>query len=170
MTEAHSSKLSIHLDSSKMYQDLKPYYWWTKMKKEITACVARCDNCCRVKAIHMKLGLLQPLSIPSWKWEEMVMDFIVGLPTTEKGFDSIWVIVDRLTKSAYFIPIKSNYHPHVYADIYFQQVVRLHGVSKSIVSDRGPQFMARFWECLHQNLGTNLIPSSATCNADIKWG
>jgi hypothetical protein len=138
MVEAHSSKLSIHPGSSKMYQDLKPYFWWTKMKKEIIAYVARCDNCCRVKAIHMKPGLLQPLSIPGWKWKEIVMDFIVGLPTTEKGFDSIWVIVDHLTKSAHFIPMKTNYHPHLYADIYFQQVVRLHGVSKSIVSDGGP--------------------------------
>jgi nitric oxide synthase oxygenase domain/subunit len=77
------------------------------------------------------------------------MDFIIGLPTTEKSFDSIWVIVDRLTKSAHFIPIKSTYHPHNYANIYFQQVVRLHGVPKSIVSDRGPQFTARFWERLH---------------------
>jgi hypothetical protein len=75
---------------------------------------------------------------------EIVMDFIVRLPTTEKDFDLIWVIMDRLTKSAHFIPVKSNYHPHMYADIYFQQVVRLHGVSKSIVSDRGSQFTARF--------------------------
>jgi hypothetical protein len=161
MIEAHSSKLSIHPGSSKMYQDLKPYYWWTKMKKEITAYVARCDNCCRVKVVHMKLGLLQPLSIPGWKWKEIIMDFIVGLPTTEKGFDSIWVIVDRLTKSAHFIPVKTNYHLYHYADIYFQQVVCLHGVPKTIVSDRGPQFTACFWERLHQNLGTNLIRSSA---------
>ena len=109
----------------------------------------------------MRPGLLQSLSIPGWKWEEISMDFIVGLPTTKKGCDSIWVIVDRLTKSAYFIPVKSTYHPHNYAEIYFQQVVRLHGVPKSIVSDRGPQFTARFWECLHQNLGTHLIRSSA---------
>jgi hypothetical protein len=95
MAEAHSCKLSIHPSSSKMYQDLKPNYWWTKMKKEIIAYVARCDNYCRVKAIHMKPILLQPLSIPGWKWEEIVMDFIVGLPTTEKGFDSSglsWII------------------------------------------------------------------------------
>jgi hypothetical protein len=112
MAEAHSSKLSIHHGSSKIYQDLKPYFWWTKMKKQIAAYIARCDNCCRVKAIHMRPGLLQPLSIPGWKLEEIIMDFIVGLPTIEKGFDSIWVIIDRLTKSAHFIPVKTNYHPH----------------------------------------------------------
>jgi hypothetical protein len=72
------------------------------------------------------------------------MDFIVGLPTTERGFDSIWVIVDRLTKSAHFISVKTNYYPHMYADIYFQQVVHLHGVPKSIIYDRGPQITARF--------------------------
>jgi hypothetical protein len=88
--EAHSSKLSIHPGSSKMYHDLKPHFWWTKMKKEIAAFIARCDNCCRVKAIHMKPGLLQPLSVPGWKWEEISMDFIVGLPRSEKGYDSIW--------------------------------------------------------------------------------
>jgi hypothetical protein len=92
----------------------------------------------------MKPGLMQPLSILGWKREEIVMDFIVGLPTTEKGFDSIWVIVDRLTKSAHFIPINSNYHPYNYAGVYFQQVVRLHGVPKSIVLDRGSQFTAHF--------------------------
>jgi hypothetical protein len=86
----------------------------------------------------MKPGLLQPLSVLGWKWDDIVMDFIVGLPTMQRGFDSIWVIVDHLTKSAHFIPVKSNYHPHQYADIYFQQVVHLHGVPKSIVSNRGP--------------------------------
>jgi len=90
LDEAHSSKLSIHPGRSKMYQDLKTWFWWTKMKKEIAAYVARCDTCCRVKAIHLKpAGLLQPLPVPGWKWEEISMDFIVGLPTTQKGNDSI---------------------------------------------------------------------------------
>jgi hypothetical protein len=161
LSVAHSSKLSIHPGSSKMYQDLKPLFWWTKMKKEIATFVARCDNCCRVKAIHMKPGLLQPLSVPEWKWEDISMDFIVGLPTTQKGYDSIWVIVDRLTKSAHFIPVKTEYHPHHYDDLYVEQVVRLHGIPKSIVSDRGPQFTARFWERLQEDLGTQLIRSTA---------
>jgi len=78
------------------------------MKKEIAAFVARCDNCCRVKAVHMKAGLLQPLPIPGWKWEEVSMDFISGLPTSVKGYDSIWVIVDRLTKIARFIPVRTG--------------------------------------------------------------
>jgi hypothetical protein len=110
MDEAHLSKLSIHSGSSKMYQELRPHYWWTKMKKEIAAYVARCDTCCRVKAIHLKpAGLLQPLSIPSWKSDDISMDFISGLPTTQKGHDSIWVIVDRLTKTAHFLTVKIDY-------------------------------------------------------------
>jgi len=98
-----------------MYQDLKTQFWWTKMKKEIAAYVARCDTCCRVKVVHLKLvGLLQPLPVLGWKWEEISMDFIVGLPTTQKGNDSIRVIVDRLTKSAHFIPVQTVYRPHQY--------------------------------------------------------
>jgi len=160
LDEAHSSKLSIHPGSSKMYQDLKPRFWWTKMKKEIAAYVARCDTCCRVKAVHLKpAGSLQTLSIPDWKWEEISMDFIVRLPLTQKGHNSIWVIVDRLTKSAHFIPIHSTYRPSDYAELYFSQIVKLHGVPRTIISDRGPQFTARFWEHLHSLLGTKLVRS-----------
>ena len=89
------------------------------------------------------------------------MDFITGLPLTQQGHDSIWVIVDRLTKSAYFVLVNTRYHARRYAELYVSQVVRLHGVPRSIISDRGPQFIAHFWENLHQALGTKLITSSA---------
>ena len=119
LNEAHASKLFIHPGSSKMYQDLKIYFWWTKMKKEIAAYVARCDNCSRVKAVHMKSArLLQPLPIPGWKWEEISMDFIIGLPLTQQGHDSIWVIVDRLTKSTHFIPVNTTDRIVKYAKLY----------------------------------------------------
>ena len=89
------------------------------MKKEITAYVARCDNCSRVKAVHLKsVGLLQPLPILGWKWEEISMDFITGVPVTQQGHDSIWVIVDRLTKSAHFISVKTKYQARRYAERY----------------------------------------------------
>ena len=123
------------------------------MKKEITAYVARCDNCCRVKAIHMKPArLLQPLSIPGWKWEEISMDFIVGLPPTQKNFNSIWIIVDHLTKSAHFIPVRIDYQPSDYAELYFNQIVHLHRVPRTIVSDRGPQFTAHFFGTFAQDV------------------
>jgi hypothetical protein len=93
--EAHSSAYSIHPGGNKMYQDLKLSNCWYGMKHDIAKYVALCDTCQRVKAEHQRLtGLLQPLKVPEWKWEEIGMDFIVGLPWTQKGYDSIWVIVD----------------------------------------------------------------------------
>ena len=139
LDDAHSSKLSIHPSSSKIYQDLKTHFWWTKMEKEIAAYVARCDNCSRVKAVHLKSArLLQSLPIPGWQWEEISMDFITGLPMTQQGHDSIWVIVDHLTKSAHFIPVKTKYQAGRYAKLYVSQIMRLHGVPRTIISDRGP--------------------------------
>jgi hypothetical protein len=162
LDEAHLSRYSIHPGSTKMYHDLKQHYWWTKMKIEIACYVARCDTCRRVKAIHMKTaGPLQSLPIPTWKWEDISMDFIVGLPRTAKGYDSIWVIIDRLTKIAHFLPVKPDHPVVVYAQLYIAHILSLHGVPKTIVPDRGPQFVAKFWEALHKSLGTKLLHSSA---------
>ena len=90
LNEAHHSKLSIHPDSNKVYHDLSHLYWWSNMKQDITKYVVECDTCGRVKADHMRtLRYLQPLPIPIWKWEDISMDFVVGLPRTSKGYDSI---------------------------------------------------------------------------------
>jgi hypothetical protein len=95
LDKAHLSKFSMHPESTKMYQDLKQNFWWTRMKLEIAKYVSECDICQRVKASHLKTaGILQPLPIPSWKWEDISMDFIVGLPNTSQRHDSIWVIID----------------------------------------------------------------------------
>jgi hypothetical protein len=162
LDEAHLSRYSIHPGSTKMYHDLKQHYWWTKIKIEIVRYVAMCDSCRRVKAIHMKtVGPLQSLPIPTWKWENISMDFIVGLPRTTKGFDSIWVIIDRLTKTAHFLPVKVKYLVMTYAELYIARILSLHGIPKIIVSDRGPQFVSKFWEELHKSLGTKLLHSSA---------
>jgi hypothetical protein len=121
-----------------MYQDLKKKFWWYGMKREIAEHVAMCDSYRRIKAEHQRpAGLLQPLRIPQWKWDEIGMDFIVGLPRTRAGYDSIWVVVDRLTKSAHFIPVKTNYSNAVLAELYMSWIVCVHGVPKKIVSDRG---------------------------------
>jgi hypothetical protein len=106
-------------------------------------------------------GLLQPLQIPQWKWDEIGMDCIVGLPYTRAGYDSIWVVVDRLTKAAHFIPVKTTYNSAVLAELYISRIVCLHGVQKKIVSDRGTQFTSYFWHQLHEALGTHLKFSSA---------
>jgi hypothetical protein len=162
LDEAHLSKFSIHPGSTKMYQDLRQHFWWTRMKREIAKYVSECDTCQRVKASHLKAsGTLQPLPIPSWKWEDISMDFIIGLPNTSQKHDSIWVIIDRLTKIAHFLPVHTTYSAKKYAEVYLDQIIRLHGVPKTIISDRGPQFIACFWEQLQSDLGTKLIRSSA---------
>src|SRR5664279_3028688 len=121
-----------------MYQDLREKFWWHGMPREIGSFIARCDTCQRVKAEHQRpAGLLQPLQIPEWKWDEVGMDFITGLPRSSRGNDSIWVICDRLTKVAHFIPVKTTYHGDQLAELYMSRIVSLHGVPKSIVSDRG---------------------------------
>jgi hypothetical protein len=99
---------------------------------------------------------LQPLKIPQWKWEEISMDFIVGFPTTQYGYDSIWVIVDRFLKVAHFIPVKTMYEGAKLAELYIVRIVCLYGVPKKIVSDRGTQFTSRFWEKLHEAMDTKV--------------
>jgi hypothetical protein len=102
-----------------MYQDLKKRFWWYGMKREIAEYVVVCDSCQRIKVEHQKpAGLLQPLQIPQWKWDEIGMDFIVGLPRTRSSYDSIWVVLDRLTKAAHFIPVKTTYNNTVLAELY----------------------------------------------------
>jgi hypothetical protein len=121
-----------------MYKDLKTRYWWYGMKRDVTEYVALRDSCQRVKAKHQRpTELLQPLKIPEWKWEEIVMDFIVELPRTQAGYDSIWVIVYQLTKVAHFIPVKTTYSGAKLAELYMSRIVCLHGVPKKIASDRG---------------------------------
>jgi hypothetical protein len=105
LDEAHTSRYSIHPGSTKMYHDLRQQFWWTRMKREAARYVSKCDTCQKVKADYVKPeGLLQPLSILEWKWDDLSMDFIVVLPMMAHKFDSIWVIVDRLSKSTHFIP------------------------------------------------------------------
>ncbi|WVZ80100.1 hypothetical protein U9M48_027604, partial [Paspalum notatum var. saurae] len=162
LDEAYTSVLTMHPGSNKMYQDLKQKFWWTRMKREIAKYVSECDVCKRVKAVHLKPdGMLQPLNVPAWKWEDIHMDFVVGLPRTQKGYDSIWVIIDRFTKSAHFLPVKTIYHAKTYAELYIAKIVSLHGVPRTITSDRGSVFVSRFWEQLQNALGTKLIHSSA---------
>ncbi|WVZ89717.1 hypothetical protein U9M48_036083, partial [Paspalum notatum var. saurae] len=136
MTEAHCTKYSIHPESTKMYQDLKKLFWLRRMKRDIAEFVAKCDTCNRIKAEkQMPAGLLKPLEIPMSKWEKITMDFIVGLPRTPN--------TPKLV------------------ELYVQNILRLHGVPLSIVSDRGPQFTAQFWKSLHKAMGTKLDYSTA---------
>jgi hypothetical protein len=129
---------SIRPGSTKMYKDLKNRYWWYGMKRDIAEYVLLCDTCQQVKVEHQRLaGLVQSLKIPEWKWEEIRMDFIVGLPHTQAGYDYIWVIVDRLTKVSHYIPVKITYSGAKLAELYMSWIICLHGGPKKIMSDRG---------------------------------
>jgi hypothetical protein len=112
------------------------------MKREITRYVAECDTCQRVKADHLRPARnLQPLSIPEWKWEDTCMDVIVNLPRTSHGYNSIWVIVDRLTKSTHFIHVATTYKVNQSIELYVAHIIRYHGIPKTIIFDRGSIFV-----------------------------
>jgi hypothetical protein len=134
LDEAHTSRYSIHPGSTKMYHDVRQQFWWTRMKHEAARYVFECDTCLKVKAGHMKpRGLLQPLSILDWKWDDISMDFTHD----SHDFYSIWVIMDRLSKSIHFIPVNTKYKVQKYAEICIAHVLCLHGVPKMIISNRG---------------------------------
>ncbi|GKE49104.1 putative reverse transcriptase domain-containing protein [Tanacetum coccineum] len=145
-----------------MYQDLKQLYWWPNMKADIATYVSKCLTCAKVKAEHQKpSGLLQQPKILVWKWEQITMDFIVGLPKTPSGYDLIWVIIDRLTKSAHFLPVKTTDSMEKLTQLYLKEIVCRHGVLISIISDRDNKFASRFWRSLQGALGTQLDMSTA---------
>lgn len=157
LEEGHKSKMSFHPGATKMYQDLKKIFWWFGMKKDIAEYVQSCLICQKAKIEHQRpAGLLQPLDIPEWKWDGIAMDFVTALPKTQKNHDAIWVIIDRLTKSAHFIPINQTFSLERLAQIYVNEIFRLHGIPTSIVSERDPRFRSKFWRQLHLELGTKL--------------
>ncbi|KAJ0576059.1 putative nucleotidyltransferase, Ribonuclease H [Helianthus annuus] len=162
LEEAHKSRYTMHPGNNKMYQDLRNNFWWTGMKKDIARYVSKCLTCSHVKVEHQKpSGLLQQLEMPVWKWELITMDFVTRLPKTRKGNDTIWVIVDRLTKFTHFLPMKETFSMERLAKLYVDEVVSLHGVPLSIVSDRDSRFTSHFWTSFQEAMGTRLNLSTA---------
>ncbi|GJQ93277.1 putative reverse transcriptase domain-containing protein [Tanacetum coccineum] len=161
MHESHKSKYSIHPGSEKMYQDMKKLYWWPNMKADIATYVSKCLTCARVKAEHQRpLGLLVQPSIPEWKWDNITMDFITKLPKSSQGFDTIWVIVDQLIKSAHFLPIRENDPLDKLARLYLNKIVARHGIPMSIICDRDGRFTSNFWKSFQKALGTDISLST----------
>ena len=133
MEEAHYSTYAMHLGSTKMYQTIKKNYWWFGMKKDVADFVSRCLVCQQVKVEHQKpLETLHPLSILEWKREHITMDSVIGLPRTQAGYDAIWIIMDRLTKSTHFLVIRNNFSLDKQDKLYISEIVKLQGVSVSI--------------------------------------
>nr|GEY78785.1 putative reverse transcriptase domain, ribonuclease H-like domain, aspartic peptidase domain protein [Tanacetum cinerariifolium] len=128
MDEAYTSKYSVHPCIDKMYYDLRDLYWWSGMIKDIAIYVSKCLTCSKIKVEHQRpLGLLLQPKIPEWKWEKITIDLVTKLPISSGGYDTIWVIMDRLTKYAYFLPIREDYTTEKLARIYIKEIVARHG-------------------------------------------
>ena len=137
LREFHCSRFAVHLGGTKMYPDLRRQYYWSGMKRHVGHFVRRCLTCQQIKAEHQKLaGLLQPLEVAEWKLEHVTIDFVTHLPRTLHRHYAVWVIVDRLTKSAYFLAVRMTFSLERFCRLYIREIVRLHGVPVSIVSDR----------------------------------
>ncbi|GKB59432.1 putative reverse transcriptase domain-containing protein [Tanacetum coccineum] len=149
--ESHKLKYSIHPGSDKMYHDMNMLYWWPNMKADIATYVSKCLTYAKVKTEHQRpSGLLVQPDIPEWKWEKITTDFITKLPKMAAGFDSIWVIVDRLTKSAHFLPMKEPNSTEKLTRLYMKEIVARHGIPVSIISNRDSHFTSRVWQSLHK--------------------
>ena len=145
-----------------MYRDLRRQYYWRGMKRHVGNFVQRCLTCQQIKSEHQKLaGLLQPFEISEWKWEHDTMDFMTHLPQTLRRHDEVWVIIDRLTKSAHFLTVQMTFTLEEFYLLYIREIVRLHGVPVSIVSERDPRFTAHFWKSFQKALGTRLAMNTA---------
>nr|GEX70791.1 reverse transcriptase domain-containing protein [Tanacetum cinerariifolium] len=162
MHESHKSKYSVHSGSDNMYQDLKQLYWRPNMKADIATYVTKCLTCLRVKAEHQKpSGLLVQPEIPQWKWDNITMDFVTKLHRTSGGYDTIWVIVDCLTKSAHFLPMRKDDSMDKLTKLYLKEVVTRHGIPILIISDHDPRFALNFWRAFQKALGTRLDMSTS---------
>ena len=147
LREFHCSRFAVHPSGSKMYHDLRRQYYWSGMKRHVGDFVRRCLACQQIKAEHQRpTGLLQPLEVAEWKWEHITMDFVTHLPRTSRKHDAVWVIVDRLTKSAYFLVVRMTFTLEEFCKLYIREIIGLHGVLVSIVSDRDPQVYSSILE------------------------
>ncbi|GJV71729.1 putative reverse transcriptase domain-containing protein [Tanacetum coccineum] len=172
MIEQRSDGTLYYLDQN--------WYWWLGMKKDIAEYVSKCLTCLKVKAEHQRpSGLLQQPEIPVWKWERTAMDFVTKLPRTSSGHDTIWVIVDRLTKSAHFLPMREDYKMERLARLYLNEIVARHGVRISIISDRDSHFTSRafvldfkgIWDVYLSLVEFSLVEAlyGRKCRSPIMW-
>uniref|UniRef100_A0A2N9I8I3 Integrase catalytic domain-containing protein n=1 Tax=Fagus sylvatica TaxID=28930 RepID=A0A2N9I8I3_FAGSY len=155
--EAYGGGLMGHFGVKKTLDILHEHFFWPKMKRDVNRICGRCITCRRAKSKVLPHGLYTPLPVPSEPWVDISMDFVLGLPRTKRGRDSIFVVVDRFSKMAHFIPCHKTDDATNIADLFFREIVRLHGVPRSIVSDRDVKFLSYFWKVLWGKLGTKLL-------------
>jgi hypothetical protein len=161
LKEKHSGGLAGHFGHDKTFAKLSESYFWPGMRSEVKRFVDRCRIFQHSKGRKQNTGFYQPFPIPEKSWDEISMDFVLGLSRTQRGVDSIFVVVDRFSKMAYFIPCQKTSDATHIANLFFKEIVRLHGLPKSIVSDRDTTFIGNFWRKLWKKIGTNLMFSYA---------
>ena len=163
LVEAHDAPLSGHLGIKKTYSQLSRFWYWPTMRAEVKEYVNSCLSCATTKSTHqVPMGLLQPLPIPERRWDQVTLDFIMPLPVAEKTKNNgILVMVDKLSKMVHLASCHESITASEVAELFVREVVRYHGVPKSIVSDRDPRFVSHFWEAVWRLLGTNLKRSTA---------
>src|SRR5438105_3519881 len=152
-----------HFGVKKTEDILADHFFWPKMRRDVERFVARCTTCQKAKSYLNPHDLYMPLLVPSAPWEDISMDFVLGLPRTTKGRDSVFVVVDIFSKMAHFIPCHKSDDATQVADLFFREIVRLHGVPNTIISDRDTKFLSHFWRTLWAKLGTKLL-FSTTCH------
>jgi hypothetical protein len=157
LKEKHSGGLARHFGHDKMFSKLNSSYYWLGMRKNVNKFVDRCIICQHMKGKRKNIGLYQPLPIPERLWDAVSMDFILGLPRTQRGCDSIFVVVDRFSKMAHFIPCQKTSDATHIANLFFKEVVRLHGLPRSIISDQRYQVRGTFLEDLMEEVGDKLV-------------
>jgi hypothetical protein len=163
LQEAHGGGLIGHFGAKKTEVVLSTHFFWPRMLRDVERFVARCTTCQKAKPRLNPHGLYMPLPIPSVSWADISMDFVLGLPSTKRGSDSVFVVVDRFSKMAHFIPChKTDDAIHI-ANLFFKEIVHLHGMPSTIVSDRDVKFLSHFWRTLWNKLGTKLL-FSTTCH------
>lgn len=159
--EKHSSGLGGHSGLNKTLDLVRRFSFWPKMQTDIRKFVESCTMCQREKGVSTNARLYQPLPIPSRPWESLSMDFVMGLPKTKIGHENVFIVIDRFSKMAHFIPCKTRNDASYIVGLFFKEIVRIHGLPLSIVSDRDNKFVGHFWRTLWMRLGTNLSFSSA---------